>query len=160
MKVQKAKHTYDLLLPSYTFGLCQFFASTNWCEINRVQTCQRFLPKIRCQDKLRLMAATRRTFLDLTRPSRPYGNHLKKITRQEARGDRAEPVGLEVVQEMISNPLLAPTAHPCLPEVNFQPLWLCDQFFLPYISSGVTMSAVLQPRGCFALKGSRDKPCN
>lgn len=53
-------------------------------------------------------------------PSRPYSNHLEKLTKQEARRDTEEPVGLEVVQEIISNPLQAPTTHPLPPEGNFQ----------------------------------------
>lgn len=68
-----------------------------------------------------LMAAARRTFLDLIGPSRPYNNHLEKCTRQE-RGGAAGPVGLEVVQKSISNPLLVPPLTPFLPkEISTHP---------------------------------------
>lgn len=69
------------------------------------------------------MAATARTFLDPTGRSRPYSNHLEELIKQEAREDTVEPVGLEVVQETISNPLLVLTVHPLPPRGNFRPLW-------------------------------------
>lgn len=69
----------------------------------------------------RKMAATGRTFLDLIGPSRPYSNHLEKCTRQE-RGGTEGPVGLEMVQKAISNPLLVPPLTLFLPkEISTHP---------------------------------------
>lgn len=105
------------------FGAVLLFELTNWCGTNRVLKCQRFPPQksgVR-EDKWSLMAATGRTFLDPMGPSRPYSNHLEKLTRQEERGHIAEPVGLELGQETISNPLPAPTTHPLPPKGNFWP---------------------------------------
>lgn len=104
---------------NFSRGAVLPFQLTNMCGTNQALKCQQFPPKSGVREELQEGPSQ-----VLWGPSRPHSNHLEKVTRQEARRDTEELVDLEVVQEITSNPLEAPTTHPLPPEGNFQLLQL------------------------------------